>query len=136
MPIYEFQCNSCGTIHEAFRRMEHSALPSTCPCGQSAKRILSRSSIRPDYPGYSCPVTGKWIEGRKAHEANLKLHGCHVLESGEKEAAAAVRKRADEALENAVAETAAELVAAMPEEKQRQLGEELTRDVSISYQRG
>ena len=59
-----------------------------------------------------------------------------MLESGEKEAAAAVRKRADEALENAVAETAAELVAAMPEEKQRQLGEELTRDVSISYQRG
>lgn len=136
MPIYEFQCSACGKVHEKFRAMEDSAMPSICSCGEIAPRILSRTSVRPDYPGYSCPVTGKWIEGRKAHEANLKLHGCHVLEKGEKEAAAAVRKQADEALENAVAETAAELVAAMPEEKQRQLGEELTRDVSISYQRG
>lgn len=38
-----------------------------------------------DYEGYNCPVTGKYIEGRAAHEENLKRQGCRVLEPGETE---------------------------------------------------
>tara|TARA_R110000772_G_scaffold194124_1_gene304915 strand:+ start:1129 stop:1476 length:348 start_codon:yes stop_codon:yes gene_type:complete len=38
-----------------------------------------------DYEAYDCPVSGKIIEGRKAHEENLRATGCRLLEPGEKE---------------------------------------------------
>ena len=41
--------------------------------------------IRGEYAAYECPVTGKMIEGRYAHEENLKATGCRILERGEKE---------------------------------------------------
>lgn len=41
--------------------------------------------IGSDYKGYSCPVTGQWVEGKRAHEENLKRTGCRLLEKGEKE---------------------------------------------------
>jgi len=38
-----------------------------------------------DFAPYDCPITGKIIEGRAAHEENLKRHDCRILERGEKE---------------------------------------------------
>lgn len=29
-----------------------------------------------DFEGYASPVTGEWIEGRRARAADLKKHGC------------------------------------------------------------
>ena len=135
MPLYEYQCKYCGKRSEAYRPMSESSLPFNCVCGGTAARILSPTPIRTDLPGYQCPVSGNWIEGRRAHEENLKRNGCHVLEGGEKEAAIREREAADRKFEDAVAETAAREVAAMPPEKQRQLGEELSR-MNPSYQRG
>ncbi|MDA1043840.1 MAG: hypothetical protein O3C57_01310 [Verrucomicrobia bacterium] len=43
------------------------------------------ASISSDYEGYQCPVTDKWIEGRKAHMENLKQVNCRLLEPGERE---------------------------------------------------
>lgn len=31
---------------------------------------------QPDTPGYHSPITGEWIEGRKARRDDLKKHGC------------------------------------------------------------
>jgi len=135
MPLYEFKCKTCGNHFDAFRPMSESALPLPCRCGASAERVLSAAAVRGDFQGYSCPVTGKWVEGRKAHEENLKRTGCHVLEKGEKEDAVRRRKASDAVLENAVANTAARLVEAMPAEKQRKLGEELSA-TSVKYERG
>lgn len=45
-------------------------------------------NISSDYKGYSCPVTGKWVEGRAAHRENLKRTGCRLLEKGESRDAA------------------------------------------------
>lgn len=42
-------------------------------------------AIGSDYAGYSCPTTGKWIEGRKAHRENLKRQGCRLFEKGERQ---------------------------------------------------
>lgn len=56
-----------------------------------------------DYAGYDCPVTGKWIEGRRAHEENLKLHGCRVLEPGEtRDAMAGAERRFEETMEKTI----------------------------------
>ena len=51
----------------------------------TARSHLSAPRILSDYEAYECPVSGKSIEGRRAHEENLKATGCRVLERGEKE---------------------------------------------------
>lgn len=43
------------------------------------------AQISRDYEGYTCPVTNRWVEGRRAHRENLKQQGCRVLEKGERE---------------------------------------------------
>ncbi len=50
-----------------------------------------------DFAAYDCPITGKSIEGRVAHEENLKRHDCRILESGEKEDNARNKRDAIEA---------------------------------------
>lgn len=73
--------------------------------------IIPRSfQVRRDIPGYDCPVTGKWIEGRRAHEENLKRHGCRVVEKGEKEEWIRDRERADRDMDRKLEETVARVV--------------------------
>lgn len=77
------------------------------------KFTMPRIQVVRDYAAYDCPVTGRMIEGRRAHEENLKRTGCRLLEKGEKEHAARERKDVDKALEktigDAVEKTAAQL---------------------------
>lgn len=42
-----------------------------------------RVQVSSDIAGYDCPVTGKWIDGRRDHRENLKRQGCRNLEVGE-----------------------------------------------------
>lgn len=63
-----------------------------------------RILLAPDYEGYTCPITGAWVEGRKAHRENLKRHGCRVLERGEKEDARRQRKENERREEQAIGE--------------------------------
>jgi hypothetical protein len=67
-----------------------------------------------DYPGYSCPVTGQWVEGRAAHRENLKRQGCRVLESGETEASRRAMRQSEEALDKSLDETADRMLASLP----------------------
>lgn len=131
MPIYEYKCPK-GHYFDRFLRLEDYKQPQVCYCGEEAEKQLSAPAVVADYPGYNCPVTGKWIEGRKAHEENLKLHGCRVLETGEHESNLRAKAQADAALEDSIAETAAQAVASMPAAMQSKLAEELSRgEVSV-----
>jgi len=80
-------------------------------------------------------VTGKWIEGRKAHEENLKRHGCRVLEPGEAESSR--RRVADEdaKLEAAIESTAEQFVASLPAAKQEKLASEMQAGVTATVVR-
>lgn len=52
--------------------------------------------VIPDIPGYESPVTGKWIEGRKARREDLKRSGSRPwegLEQERKEAAKVQREK-------------------------------------------
>lgn len=61
MPIYEYQCNSCGPF-AALRRMSEFELPTICDsCGESAARIISAPRLA---------VIEK--SSRVAHERNEK----------------------------------------------------------------
>ena len=87
MPVYSYKCPLCQKSFDRFLRLVDYDMPQTCDCGAQAVKQLCAPAVRGDYAGYSCPVTGQWIEGRRAHEENLRRHGCRVLEPGETEAA-------------------------------------------------
>ena len=84
------------------------------PSPLPAEYVEPRIHLALDYRPYSCPVTGKPIEGRRAHQENLKRTGCRVLERGEKEAN--MRERADQdrqlerKISDAVEKTAAQIL--------------------------
>lgn len=39
-------------------------------------RPLQSPSVFGDYPGYESPVTGEWIEGKRARKYDLEKHDC------------------------------------------------------------
>ena len=130
MPLYGYKC-TCGESFERYLPLARYDEQQLCTCGAVAEKQMFAAKVIPDYEGYTCPVTGKWVEGRKAHRENLKAHGCRVLETGEKEEAARHREREAAALEASVAETAAKLVEIMPSRKREQLGRELELGAEI-----
>jgi hypothetical protein len=82
---------------------------------------------------YDCPITGKPIRSKHAHEENLKLHGKHVLERGELEDAKRTRQASEEAFEDMICETAAQLVHDLPAPMKAALEQELlTTETQIS----
>lgn len=82
---------------------------------------------------YECPITGIPIQSKAAHEANLLLHGKHVLEKGELDDAQRVKAQLNEEFENKVCETAAQLVHDLPEPMKAALEQELlTSDIHLT----
>lgn len=82
---------------------------------------------------YDCPVTGAPIRSKRAHEENLRRHGCHVLEQGELADAERNRLADEAALEAKLEKTAEELVLSLPDEKLRALETEaLASDLQVT----
>lgn len=57
-------------------------------------------TVVPDLPGYHSPVTGEWIEGRKARREDLKRTGSRPWEGREAEQKEADRQKAYEEKRN------------------------------------
>jgi hypothetical protein len=49
--------------------------------------------VVPDLPGYQSPVTGLWVEGRKARREDLARTGCRAWEGKAQEVKEATRQR-------------------------------------------
>ena len=109
--------------------------------GPTCSKCGTRATIAPipasrfqqvDY-NYECPITGKPIQSKAAHESNLALHGKHVFEKGEFADAERTRKELNEAFEDKVCESAAQLVHNLPQHLKDQLEQELlTSDINLS----
>lgn len=127
MPIYAYHCPTCRTSQDVFKPLAELERVEVCPgCHLAMTRKLSAPMVLGDYPGYTCPITGDWIEGRKAHQENLKKHGCRVMEPGEKEEFQR-RKAAEEAsFDKAIEATTEEFVEKLPEGKKAELYNELS----------
>jgi putative FmdB family regulatory protein len=136
MPLHDYECRSCGHVEERFVKLADMHWTQFCSnCFVAMKRLMPAPRIQMDYQGYNCPITGKWVEGRRAHEENLRKHNCRILESGEHEANLRRREQEAEALENRIAESAAMEVASWPAEKQSKLIEEVGNGLDLTYQR-
>ena len=127
MPTYIYRCTECKSIRDVIKRLADLNRPEACyVCVGVMERQISAPMVKGDLPGYECPITGNWIEGRRAHEDNLRKHGCRVYEAGETELAKTRRKQEDDALDAAVEDTAEEFVHSLSAEKRDQLVVELT----------
>jgi putative FmdB family regulatory protein len=136
MPIYSYKCPTCARKRDVFKPIaELDRVEGCLNCGFAMNRQLSAPMVKGDYPGYSCPITGKWIEGRRAHEENLKKHGCRVLEAGETESAKRTWAAEDTALENAVESTVEEFVETLPTEKKERLAAEIQSGLDVELTR-
>lgn len=134
MPLYEYEC-ACGKRYEAIKPIAEHAAPIECYCGRSAKRILSPAMVHRDLPGYECPITGRRIEGRKAHEENLRRHQCRVLESGEMEDVRRNKASEEKQLDRDIENTVGSMVEKMPPRKQEALANELQRGADLTVVR-
>jgi putative FmdB family regulatory protein len=86
MPIYEYRCSTCESQFTVYRTIDAMRQAEQCQCGSEAHKVISAPMIAMDsYTSYSCPITGKQIEGKRQHVENLKKHGCRVYEAGETE---------------------------------------------------
>lgn len=103
MPIYEFRCSVCPETMTEYRGISTRDDAATCRCGESMKRMISAPMIMTDLPGYESPVTGKWIEGRKARLEDLRRTGSRPYEGFEQEKKEADRQRAYQEHEQDVA---------------------------------
>jgi hypothetical protein len=81
------------------------------------RQLLSAPHIVMDYAGYSCPVTGEWVEGKAAHRENLARQDCRILEPGETEASRRTMRQSEADLDRSLDETADRILASLPSEK-------------------
>jgi putative FmdB family regulatory protein len=136
VPIYAYRCQACAYETDVFKSVALLDRLEECPCGLPMARQVTAAMVRPDLPGYDCPITGKWVEGRRQHEENLARHGCRILEPGETSQRQATARREEAELDNKIEETAAAFVEALPPAKQEQLACELDRGFDVSLERG
>jgi putative FmdB family regulatory protein len=134
MPLYDYVCHT-GHYFERVHSIAECDVPQICSCGSHAERQMSAPRVMGDYAGYTCPVTGDWIEGKKAHRENLAKHGCRVLENGEREAMIKRKASMNESLERTIEETATLDLMTMPDEKFQVLAGELTRGGDADFVR-
>ena len=136
MPLHDFECQACSYVYEKF--VQHSELYSQrCPkCQQPVQHVfLSSAQVHGDLSGYTCPVTGKWIDGRKAHSENLKRQGCRVLETGEREALQRARAKEEAQFDRNLDRTIDSALESMPARKREKLFEEVAAGANISIDR-
>lgn len=125
MPVFDYKCPVCSRGREVFLKPADVNSSVYCRCGSAMNKQISTPYVRGDYAPYECPVTGKMIEGRRAHEENLKRTGCRVLEPGESAGYSRAVERENERFDQMIEQTAEELIAALPSEKKERLAAEM-----------
>lgn len=136
MPLYDTECRSCGIKDTRMIALINLDMPIVCnTCNGLMDRLISAPMVRGDLQPYTCPVTGKVINGRKAHEDNLKRHGCRVLETGETEAARKYRAKVDQQMDKNIENTVEQYIEKLPTDKKEQLAKEVLSGADITITR-
>lgn len=137
MPLYTYRC-ACGHTERAMVRIAERDDTRYCthaPLPTPMERVFEAPMVGPDYAAYDCPVTGRMIEGRRAHRENLKRHGARVAEPGERQEAQARAKAEEESLIARVGESVEADIAALPAEKRERLGAEMEHGLDVNVER-
>ena len=136
MPTYSYHCPKCSESRDIVKPLALLNRYEFClACDEVLERRICAPAVVSDYSGYSCPITGDWIEGRRAHEQNLAKHGKRLLEPGEREQFIADKAAKERESDVAIEATVAEFVQNLPPRKQEQLATELEHGASVTITR-
>lgn len=136
MPVYEFHCKECNKTAERFLRLESIDRTQFCAtCYEKMERLISAPIVVGDYKPYTCPITGKLIEGKKAHTENLKKHGCRVYEPGETEQFKKRKAQEEASFEKKLDMEVERQISTMDSEKVSQLANEISSGANINVTR-
>lgn len=136
MPTYLYQCPECDRRRDIIKPLALLNREERCEaCEAPMDRRLCAPAVAPDLSGYTCPITDKWIEGRRAHTENLKRHGCRVYEAGETDQVRRSRAKEEQAEERSVEETVERFYDALPTVKREQLAQEVASGVDLVVER-
>ena len=135
MPLYTYKCRVSGETFDRIAPMAASADPRICACGAVGDRVISPTRINKDYEDYTCPVTGKLISGRVAHEENLKRTGSRVFEPGEKDAMMRRKAAEEAAFDKKIEDSVEQAIDALPSAKREALANEMTAGVTAEVVR-
>jgi hypothetical protein len=134
MPLYAYSCQ-CGARFDRYLPLAFYNAQQVHLCGRVAEKRILPTPVMGDLPGYVSPVSGRWIEGRKARMEDLKRTGCRPYEQGEKEAAMRVRAKEESDFDRAIEETVEAEVAQMPARKKELLAQEVLGGADVQVVR-
>lgn len=137
MPLYEHCCGTCGYQKDLFLKIAELDVQRKCPECKSTHfyRKISAVRVMGDYESYECPVTGKEVSGRKAHNENLKRTGCRLLETGEKEELVRARAAEERALDRSLDREVDKIVETMPAQQLESLANEVGNGADVVFDR-
>jgi len=138
MPIYSYKCTTpgCEERFDRFLPLAQYQEEQNCPgCLQPAVKVLSPCRVIGDYPAYNCPITGKLIDGRKAHNENLRRNGCRLLEPGETREFQNGLKRKDQKFDADLDHTVEKFIDHLPAEKKDKLMAEAEAGLTLTIDR-
>lgn len=118
MPIYEAMCE-CGHGEDYYATVDERHVTPWC-CGKPMhKVILSASMVAGDLPSYTSPIDGKWVDGRRQRNEDLKRAGCRPWEGldQEKKEAAKQEKYAEAKLDASLTKSVSETFYQLPPSK-------------------
>lgn len=134
MPLYDFKCDA-GHVFELFVSLENFHKEQYCSCGAVARRVITAPMFQVEHVEYTCPITDRPILSKKAHEENLRIHGCRVLESGETEEYKSNLKKENDQFDKMIETTVEKEFDKMPSDKKEKLTNELLSGATLEYER-
>ena len=83
MPLYVYECQSCGRLEEAYRTVDDRDIPPDCH--GPMKRKIVPTMIAPvlgggNFPGYKCPITDEFVTSRKRRREIIAEN--NIIEKG------------------------------------------------------
>lgn len=128
MPLYTFKCPWCGSVERAFRKINERNHPVICQhgaIGHYMQRIVEAPSVQTDLPGYTSPIDGRWIEGRRARTEDLRRNNCRPWEGMDVERKEAIKRanEVDHVFERKIEQGVADVYNGMSAESQRALAQ-------------
>lgn len=134
MPLYEYECNSCGNKFEKTLPVALYQSTQHCMCGSDARKLLSAPSVFvPQNICYDSPIDGRPITSQRERDEDLKRADCVPWEPGIKQDGERRKKEADDALDAAVDSSVDKFIDSLPAHKRVELANELSSGAEATF---
>src|SRR5258708_13417503 len=135
MPIYAYSCRGCGAQFDRYLPMALCSSLVIHDCAGVGQKIFLPPMVRGDLPGYTSPIDGRWIEGRRARLEDLRRNNCRPYETGEKEYHERARVQEKARLDAKITEPVQPAFDKMPTRKKELLEQEIAAGATTEVQR-